>query len=117
MVKDAYILAKSESLQWANFIQNILTNAGFPQVWVQPSSVVPNEFIAELEQHLTDQYTQTWQGELRNTSGKLQTYKLIKEDFKREGYLTLPPYSHKIKNQLTPRGGKKFCTEDLAAFG
>ena len=63
-----------------------------PQVWVQQSSVVPNEFITELEQCLTDQYTQTWQGEPRNTSGKIRMYKLIKEDFKREGYLTLPPY-------------------------
>ena len=60
-------------------------------MWIQPSSVVPNDFIAKLEQRLTDQYVQSWQGELRNTAGKLRTYKLIKEDFKREGYLKFPP--------------------------
>ena len=32
LVKDAYALAKAESLEWVNCIQNILTNAGFPCV-------------------------------------------------------------------------------------
>ena len=40
LVKDAYALAKAESLEWVNCIQNILTNAGFPCVdssfWVDP---------------------------------------------------------------------------------
>ena len=63
LVKDACTLAKSESLQWANFIKNTLNNAGFPQVWIQPSSADPNQFIYELEHCLTDHYVQSWQGE------------------------------------------------------
>lgn len=92
LVKDAYILATSESLHWANFVKTILSDAGFPQVWIQPSSVEPKEFIAKLDQRLTDHYVQSWQGDLRDTSGKLRTYKTIKENFNREAYLTLPPF-------------------------
>ena len=80
LVKDAYALAKAESLEWVNCIQNI----------THPSRVDSNELLAELEQRLIDQYIQSWYGELKTTTGKLRTYKLIKENFKREEYLTLP---------------------------
>ena len=85
LVKDAYALAKAESHEWVSFILN---NSGFPQVWSHPSSVVPTEFIAQLEQCLIDQYIQGWQGELRDSIGKLRSYRLIKDEL----YLTLPPY-------------------------
>ena len=68
LVKDAYALAKAESHERVSFILNILNNSGFPQVWSHPSSVVPTEFIAQLEQCLIDQYVQCWQGELWETS-------------------------------------------------
>ena len=45
-----------------------------------------------LKERLADQYAQDWQSELRATTGKLRTYKLIKEDLKRESYLKLSPY-------------------------
>ena len=71
LVKDAYALAKAESHEWVSFILNILNNSRFPQVWSHPSSVVPTAFIAQLEQHLIDQYVQCWQGVLRDSTGKL----------------------------------------------
>ena len=89
LVKDAYALAKADSLQWINHIHCILNDTGFTQVWTQPSSVDPNEFLPALEQCLINQFVQSWQGDLRDTTGKLRTYK---EDFRREIYLTLPPY-------------------------
>ena len=49
------------------------------------------EFLGKLEQCLTDQYIQSWLGILRDTSGKLRTYKPIKQGFKRESYLLLSP--------------------------
>ena len=73
-------------------IQNTLNNSGFSQVWNHPSGVVPTEFTAQLEQRLIDQYIQCWQGELRDSTGKLRSYRLIKNEFHREMYLTLPPY-------------------------
>ena len=87
-----YALVKSESHEWVKFIQKIFNDSGFPQVWSQPSSVDPKEFISQLEQHLIDQYIQRWQGKLRDSTGKLRSYKLIKDEFHKEMYLTLPPY-------------------------
>ena len=84
LVKDVYTLVKSESHEWANFIQKILNDAGFPQVWSQPSTVDPKEFISQLEQHLIDQYIQCWQGILRDSTGKLRSYKMIKDVFHRK---------------------------------
>ena len=72
------VLAKSESLQWVKCIQTILNNAGLPQAWNQPASVNPNEFLVELEQCLIDHYVQSWQGKLRDTTGKLRSYKVIR---------------------------------------
>ena len=92
LVKDSYALAKAESHEWVSFIQNTLNNSGFSQVWNRPSGVVPTEFTAQLEQRLIDQYIQCWQGELRDSTGKLRSYRLIKNEFHREMYLTLPPY-------------------------
>ena len=57
-----------------------------------PLIVDQRVFLAQLEQRLTDQYIQSWLGNLRDTSGKLHTYKQIKQGFKREPYLSLPPY-------------------------
>ena len=57
-------LVKDATLQWTIGIQNILNNAGFPQLWTRPTSVNQNEFIVELEQRLVDQYVQSWQAEL-----------------------------------------------------
>lgn len=47
-----------------------------------PAGVDPSNFIAELEQRLTDHFRQNWKGELQVTMGKQRTYKLIKQDLK-----------------------------------
>ena len=99
MVKDAYALAKADSLQWIKLITSNVSS-GFTPVWTQPSRVDPNEFLPALEQRLIDQFVQSWQGDLRDTTGKLRTYKLIKEDFRREIYLTLPPYLRVPRTRL-----------------
>jgi len=91
-VKDACILATSSSLQWANSIKQNLDCAGFSYVWLNPDNVDPQQLCAELKERLTDQYLQHWQSELRDPTGKLRSYKLIKEGFKRGSYLELPPY-------------------------
>ena len=48
-------------------------NAGFLDVSTLPLMVDQRVFLAELKQHLTDQYIQSWLGNLRDTSGKLHT--------------------------------------------
>ena len=46
----------------------------------------------QVSQRIQDQYTQAWQGELRNTTGTLRLYKLFKRNLAPEPYLTLPSY-------------------------
>ena len=70
LVKDACSLATSNSLPWANFIKQILDSAGFSYVWLNPANVDPQQICNELTERL------------RETTGKLRTYKLIKEEFK-----------------------------------
>ena len=92
LVKYVYNLSKSEELHWARFVKDTLNNASFPEVSTLPLMVDQREFLAELEPRPTEQYIQSWLGILRDTSRKLRTYKLIKQGFKREPYLSLPPY-------------------------
>ena len=92
LVKDACTLAGNNSLQWVKFIKQTLDSAGLSYVWLNPANVDPQQIRDELKERFTDQYIQCWQSELRETSGKLRSYKLIKEDFKRESYPELPSY-------------------------
>ena len=103
LVKDAYIMAINSSSQWTN---HILDDTGFSHVWANPSGVDPSTFTAELEQRLTDHFRQIWKSELQATTGKLRTYKLIKQELKLEKYLELPthlrvPVTRLIKNKLS----------------
>ena len=59
---------------------------------MQPDCVDQGQLIADLEQRLLDQFTQSWQHELSVTMGKLRTYKMIKEHFRPEKYLELSPH-------------------------
>ena len=52
--------------------EQILDDTGFLYVWFQPANVDHTQFIAELEQCLTDQYKQNWESELQATTGKLR---------------------------------------------
>ena len=92
LVKDACSLATNSSLPWANFIKQILDSTGLSYVWLNPAIVDPQQICTELAERLTDQYKQNWQSDLRETTGKLRTYKLIKKEFKSESYLDLPPH-------------------------
>ena len=92
LVKDAYELAKESSLEWVNFVKKTLDSTGFSQIWSLPSGADYKLFSGELEQRLTDHFIQSWQSDLRNTTGKLRAYKLVKDSFQTENYLDLPAY-------------------------
>ena len=71
---------------------NNLDSTGFSQIWSLPSGADYKLFSGELEQRLTDHFIQSWQSDLRNTTGKLRAYKLVKDSFQTENYLDLPAY-------------------------
>ena len=78
--------------QQLTVVRGILDQAGYSYVWTQPELVKSGQLISELEQRLTGQYIQSWSSELQVTTGKLRTYKMIKQDFKPEKYLHLAPH-------------------------
>ena len=92
LVKDACTLAVNNSFQWAKFIKQTLNSASLSYVWLNSENVHPKQIQGEFKERLTDQYIQCWQSELQETSGKLRSYNLIKEDIKRVSYLELPSY-------------------------
>ena len=85
LVKDAYIMAKT--VPYCG--QIILSRFWMTQyVWINPASVDPVNFMVEFEERLTDQFQQRWEGELKASTGKMRTYKLIKQDMKLESTLS-----------------------------
>ena len=92
LVKEACALAQTIETHWAKHIKEILDNAGYSSVWMQPDCVDQGQLIADLEQHLLDQFIQSWQHKLSVTTGSLRTYKMIKEQFGPEKYFELSPH-------------------------
>ena len=90
-LSEAYLESLSDS-PWAVHIKKVLERAGFAEIWLNPQIVDQRAVINNLQQRLQDQYTQSWQSELSNTTGKLRLYKLFKRNLAPEAYLTLPSY-------------------------
>ena len=74
-----------------NAIKRIFDDSGFSYVWTEPDKVDPTQSSAELAIRLTDQYMQTWHSEDQASSGKLKTYRQIKQDPKLDRYFELQP--------------------------
>ena len=91
-MKDAYIMAKNNSTLWMNYIKYWMTQAFHMLGLIQPVYVDPANFIANLEERLTEHFQQSWEGELQVITGKLRTYKVVKQDLKLEKYLDLPSH-------------------------
>ena len=86
-LREAYLESLSDS-PWAVHIKKVLERAGFAEIWLNPHIVDQRAVINNLQQRLQDQYTQSWQSELSNTTGK----PLFKRNLAPEAYLTLPSY-------------------------
>ena len=70
-LREAYLESLSDS-PWAvhRGIKKVLERAGFAEIWLNPHIVDQRAVINNLQQRLQDQYTQSWQSELSNTTGK-----------------------------------------------
>jgi len=94
---EAYLDSLKDS-SWATHIKKVLEGAGFAEIWVNPDIADHHTFIKNLKQRIQDQYTQSWQSELRNTNGKLRLYKLFKRILAPEPYMALPLYPQNTTN-------------------
>ena len=77
---------------WATQSKSLLDRLGFSEAWIEPELMNLTTFMCEVKERLTDQYTQSWRQMLRESTGKLRTYRTFKHDFRMEAYLNLPVY-------------------------
>ena len=92
LVLDAYHMAVENNLTWATQSKSLLDRLGFSEAWIEPELMNLTTFMCEVKERLTDQYTQSWRQMLRESTGKLRTYRTFKHDFRMEAYLNLPVY-------------------------
>ena len=71
---------------WFSNVRTLLEKYGFLNVWLNPSSVNQNQFIAVFKQRLLDEYVQEWRASL-NTNDVLILYRSVKDNFEMEPYL------------------------------
>ena len=75
-------------LNWASNIRNILQINGFGYVWEQQGVIDSVEvFLKKLKIRIKDQYIQTWNEQVANTSNH-RLYRQIKTTFQFENYLS-----------------------------
>ena len=80
---------------WLKNIEQILNTSGMGYVWLDPTLVNHNVLKKEIEQRLSDIYTQEWQSQV-NTMRSCTIYRSIKPYFKQEKYLMLPNIADRI---------------------
>ena len=85
-------MAVGNNLTWATQSKSLLDRLGFSEAWIEPELMNLTTFMCEVKERLTDQYTQSWRQMLRESTGKLRTYRTFKHDFRMEAYLNLPVY-------------------------
>ena len=92
-LREAYLLAKNQRLDWYNSIIDIMKSIGLHQM-CDHLTVSPNILISEGKQRLMNQFIQdcNWKTQLQSTMGKLRVYKEIKHDFNYELHLEFPYY-------------------------
>ena len=84
LVFDAYHMAVENNLTWATQNKSSLDRLGFSEAWIEPELMNLTTFMCEVKERLTDQYTQSWRQMLRESTGKLRTYRTFKHDFRME---------------------------------
>ena len=80
---------------WLKNIEQILNTSGMGYIWLDPTLVNHNVLKKEIEQRLSDIYTQEWQSQV-NTMRSCTIYRSIKPYFKQEKYLMLPNIADRI---------------------
>ena len=88
MSKLTYLLCKSDikSFHWLNYVQKTLDSCGLSYVFQNPLCTSTNHLIVQIERILKDQFFQSWQVSVRNSSKGLY-YQYIKDFPSFEKYL------------------------------
>ena len=84
-----YYLNEKEKLNspWLNHIRKIINTNGFGNVWTSQNNVNSKWFINAFKQKLKDQYIQTWNA-LVNQSSSGKNYQIFKDTFTRNTYFS-----------------------------
>ena len=69
-LREAYLLAKNQRLDWYNSITDVMKSVGLDQM-CDHLTVSPNILISEVKQRLMNQFMQDLKTQLQSTMGKL----------------------------------------------
>ena len=72
---------------WLNYIKKIININGFGNIWTSQNNVNSKWFAKAFKQKLKDQYIQTWNA-LVNQSSSGKNYQIFKDTFTRNKYFT-----------------------------
>ena len=96
MLNDIEILPNKVS--WASNVKSLLESLGLNHAWINQSVGNSKAFLSLCKQRLTDQFVQTWQAEI-NDSTRADSYKLF-SDFGFKSYLNVISIT-KFRTDLT----------------
>ena len=78
--------------KWMIFCKNILRNTGYSGIWDNQSVDNPKWLVESVKQRLKDVYISDWHRNINESSSCLN-YRLLKDTFKFESYLTKLPFN------------------------
>ena len=81
----------SDKCLWVKFVKSILCDLGFSHVWNNHSTFNSYSLLASIKNKLKERFISFWEKRMlgEETSKKLRTYRLVKQDFGIESYLEL----------------------------
>lgn len=92
--------------KWLNYIKTLIQNNGFSNLWTNQNNSNKKWFYMAFKQKIKDQYIQTWNHLINNSSSSI-TYKMVKHEFKLNEYFSLiPNYFCKLLTAFRTRNHK-----------
>ena len=65
------IEARPNTVNWASLLRDLLSSLGFHEVWIHQGGGNYNNFIAAVQQRLTDTFIQNWTARLEEIRGQI----------------------------------------------
>ena len=85
-----FMLHSEYQCKWITFIKNIFHETGMTDIWLNQNNIQNNQICKLIKQNLTDQFLQSWSGQLQ-LSSKGKNYNLFKDNINFEVYIKMLP--------------------------
>jgi hypothetical protein len=105
-----YMLQSNTTYKWVNFVKKLLDDTGKSFIWINQSNVNLRNIHTQIKRTLIDQFFQTWNAQL-NQSSKGKNYQIFKKEIKLEHYLCNLPANLRIALFQFRTGNSKLPVE------